>query len=87
MATFLKNRVIFESHESVFDMKALRYFVFKQLVKSKSFEKITVISKALKNIYLKKNILKNIEIQVAHDGADKVDDLQNKAKLLVKRKI
>ena len=84
VATFLKNRVIFESHESVFDMKALRYFVFKQLVKSKSFEKLTVISKALKNIYLKKNILKNVEIQVAHDGADKVDDLQNKAKLFGK---
>jgi len=39
VATFLKNRVIFESHESIFDMKALRYFVFKQLVKNKSFEK------------------------------------------------
>ena len=85
VATFLKNRVIFESHESVFDMKALRYFVFKQLVKNKSFEKITVISQALKNIYLKKDILKNVEIQVAHDGADKVEDLQNKVKLLGKR--
>jgi hypothetical protein len=58
VATFLKNRVIFESHESVFDMKVLRYFVFKQLIKSKSFEKLIVISQALKNIYLKKKFLK-----------------------------
>ena len=81
VATFLKNRVIFESHESLLDMKTLRYFVFKQLVKSKSFEKLTVISQALKNIYLEKKFLHNIKIQVAHDGADKVDNLQNKVKL------
>ena len=30
---FFKNKVIFESHESLLDMKRLRYFVFKQLVK------------------------------------------------------
>ena len=81
VATFLKNRVIFESHESIFDMNKLRYFVFKKLVKGKSFEKLIVISKALKNIYLKKDFLRNIKIQVAHDGADKVDDLQDKVKL------
>ena len=40
LAAFLKNKVIFESHESLLDMKRLRYFVFKQLVKSKSFEKL-----------------------------------------------
>ena len=81
VATFLKNRVIFESHESIHDMKKLRYFVFKQLVKSKSFEKLTVISQALKNIYLEKKFMNKIKIQVAHDGADEVKDLQNKAKL------
>ena len=48
VATFLKNKVIFESHESIFDMKKLRYFVFKRLVKSRSFEKLVVISQALK---------------------------------------
>ena len=82
MATFLNNKVIFESHESIFDMNKLRYFVFKKLVKSKSFEKLIVISKALKNIYLEKTFLKNIKIQVAHDGADEVKDLNNKAELL-----
>ena len=85
VATFLKNRVIFESHESVFDMKALRYFVFKQLVKSKSFEKLVVIYNALRKLSLKKKFLQEIKIQVAHDGADKVEDLQNKVKLLGKR--
>ena len=84
VATFLRNRVIFESHESVFDMKTLRYFIFKKLVKSKSFEKLTVISQALKNIYLEKKFLQNIKIQVAHDGADEVIDLNNKVKLLGK---
>jgi len=81
IATFLKNRVIFESHESIFDMNKLRYVIFKKLIKSKSFEKLIVISDALKNIHLKKDFLRNIKIQVAHDGADKVDDLQNKVKL------
>ena len=84
VAAFLRNRVIFESHESLFDMKTLRFFVFKQLVKSKSFEKLTVISQALKNIYLEKKFLQNIKIQVAHDGADEVIDLNNKVKLLGK---
>ena len=83
-ATFLRNRVIFESHESILDMTKIRYFVFKQLIKSKSFEKLTVISQALKNIYLEKNFLHNIEIQVAHDGADEVKDLNNKVKLFGK---
>lgn len=81
VATFLKNRVIFESHESVDDMKKLRYFIFNQLVKSQSFEKLVVISQALKNIYLQKRFLKKVEIQVAHDGADEVEDLNDKVKL------
>ena len=66
-------------------MKALRYFVFKQLVKSKSFEKLVVISNALRKLSLKKKFLQEIKIQVAHDGADKVEDLQNKVKLLGKK--
>ena len=61
VATFLKNRVIFESHESVFDMKALRYFVFKQLVKNKSFEKLVVISNALRKLSLKKSFCKKLK--------------------------
>ena len=81
VATFLRNRVIFESHESIFDMKKLRYFVFKKLIKSKSFEKLTVISQALKDIYLEKKFLQDIEIQVAHDGADEVKDFSSKVKL------
>ncbi len=81
IAAFLNKRVIFESHESLFDMKRLRYFVFKQLIKSKCFEKLIVISQALKNIYLEKKFLQDIEIQVAHDGADEVSDLKKKKKL------
>ena len=81
VATFLRNRVIFESHESIFDMKKLRYFVFKKLIKSKGFEKLTVISQALKDIYLEKKFLQDIEIQVAHDGADEVKDFSSKVKL------
>ena len=68
-------------------MKALRYFVFKQLVKSKKVLKNNCHISGIKKYISKKNILKNIDIQVAHDGADKVENLQNKVKLLVKRKI
>ena len=81
LATLLGNRVIFESHESLFDMRRLRYFVFKKLIRSKNFEKLIVISQALKNIYLEKKLLHSIKIQVAHDGADEIKDFNSKTKL------
>ena len=82
VASLLKNRVIFEIHEIIFEKKNHRYIVFKQLIKSKYFEKLIVISHALKNIYLQKKYLNKIIIQVAHDGADEIKNFDSKVKLL-----
>ncbi len=77
VATLLKNKVIFEIHEVIFSEKNHRFLVFKQLLKSKYFQKLIVISQALKNIYLDKKYFKNINIQVAHDGADEIKNFNN----------
>lgn len=82
VAVLLKNKVIFESHERIFDNKNHRIIVFKKLIKNKYFKKLVVISNALKNMYLKKGFLNENKIQVAHDGADNVVDLNYKIKLL-----
>ena len=72
LATLLKNKVIFESHESFYNIKSHRMIIFKKLISSKYFKKLIVISKVLKNMYLKNGILNNDKIQIAHDGADEV---------------
>ena len=81
IATLLKNTVIFETHENVSTMKNHRLIIFKKLIKSKYFKKLIVISQALKNIYLRNGYLNSEKIQVAHDGADEVLDLNSKIKL------
>ncbi len=82
LATLFKNKVIFESHENITTMKNHRLKIFKMLIKSKYFKKLIVISQALKNIYLENGYLSNNKIQVEHDGADEVKDLNTKVKLL-----
>jgi glycosyltransferase involved in cell wall biosynthesis len=47
---------------------------------------MVVISKALKKIYLEKGYLNESKIQVAHDGADSVENLNNKIELLGEKK-
>ncbi len=81
IATLLKNEVIFETHENVSIMKNHRLIIFKKLIKSKYFKKLIVISQALKNIYLGNGYLNTEKIQVAHDGADEVLNLNSKIKL------
>ena len=81
IATLLKNIVIFETHENVSTMKNHRLIIFKKLIKSKYFKKLIVISQALKNIYLRNGYLNSKKIQVAHDGADEVLNLNSKIKL------
>ena len=58
LATWLNNKVIYESHAPTFDKKNHRLIVFKKLIKSKYFKKMVVISRALKNMYLEKKYLK-----------------------------
>ena len=82
VATLLKKKVIFETHEVIPEKKNHRLIVFKKLIKSKYLKKLIVISQALKNIYLEKKYLNNIEIQVAHDGADEIKKFDSKINLL-----
>ena len=82
VATWLNNKVIYESHAPTFDKKNHRLIVFKNLIKSKYFIKMVVISEALKNMYLEKRYLSNTKIQIAHDGADEVVNFVRKIELL-----
>ena len=82
VATLLRNNVIFESHAPDYENKNHRVKIFENLIKSKYFKKLVVISQALKNMYLEKKYLNNEKIQVAHDGADEVVDLDTKRNLL-----
>jgi glycosyltransferase involved in cell wall biosynthesis len=82
VATWLNNKVIYESHAPTFDKKNHRLIVFKNLIKSKYFIKMVVISEALKNMYLEKRYLSNTKIQIAHDGADEVVNFDRKIELL-----
>ncbi len=80
-AVLLKKKVIFEEHGSMTNAKRHVLIIFKQLIKNKYFDKLVVISSALKKIYLEKNYLEENKIKVAHDGADEVSDLKSKISL------
>jgi len=66
-------KTIFESHR--FENEAIKH------IKNRRFEKLVVISQALKNKYTADGNIDGRIIQVAHDGADKVRDFEIKAKL------
>ena len=78
VATFFNNKVIYETHLPVSDKKDHRLMVLKKLIKSKNLLKMVVISKALKKIFLDEGYLNNHKIQVAHDGADSVENFNSK---------
>jgi glycosyltransferase involved in cell wall biosynthesis len=82
VATLLNNKVVYETHAPLLDRKSHRQIIFKRLVKSKYFKKMVVISQALKNIYLDRGYLQDSKIQVAHDGADTVENFNHKIDLL-----
>ena len=86
VATILNNKVIYETHLPASSKNDHRLIVFKKLIKSKYLKKMVVISQALKNIYLNKGYLNDNKIQVAHDGADAVENLDNKIELLGEKK-
>ena len=81
IAALLNNKVIFEIHTPIFEVNNHRLKIFEKLIKSKYFKKLVVISQALKNIYLEKGYLNETKIQVAHDGADEVENFNNRIKL------
>ena len=82
IASILNNIVIFESHETIFEKKNHKLLIFKKLIKNKNFKKLIVISAALKNLYLRNQHTIKYNIQVAHDGADKVSDFNSKIELM-----
>ncbi len=82
VAALLKYTVIYESHESILEIKKHRLLILKKLVRNKHFKKMIVISNSLKNIYLDNNYFKKITIQVAHDGSDEVVNFDSKIALL-----
>ena len=82
VATLLKNKTIYETHSPIINKNDHRSLIFSKLIKSKFLIKMIVISQALKNIYLNKGYLDEHKIEVAHDGADKVDNLESKIELL-----
>lgn len=85
ISAVLKNNVIFETHEIIFNKKNLKLFLFRYLIKKKYFKKLVVISQALKKIYLKNGYLDDSMIKVAHDGADQVKNFNDQIKLLGSR--
>ena len=82
IAALLKNKVIFETHEIIFKKQNHKLIIFNKLINSKYFKKLIVISQALKDIYLANEYLNESAIQVAHDGADEVENFYSKIKLL-----
>ena len=82
VASLLKNKVIYESHAPIYEETNYGLRFFRQLIKSKYFKKLVVISQSLKNIYLENGFLNNKKIQVAHDGADEVLDFDSTIDLL-----
>lgn len=85
LAALLKHKVVYETHLPISKKNNHRLFIFKKLIKSKYLKKMIVISQALKNMYLDRGYLKDEEIKVAHDGADIVDNFDNKAELFGKK--
>ena len=82
IASLLNYKVIYESHAPIFARKDHKLFFFKKLIKSRNFKKLVVISQVLKNMYLDKGYLSHPNIQVAHDGADVVENFNSKNNLL-----
>jgi glycosyltransferase involved in cell wall biosynthesis len=68
-------RTIFESHAPIWTSR-LEKVVFRKLIRSKHFERLIVVSDALKDMYVTTGLLRSNRIQVAHDSADEVQDFE-----------
>jgi len=72
-------KTFFESHAPMDTY--LKYKLLKIMYKRKSFQKIIVISEALKKIIIKKHNIEADKLLVAHDGADEVFNREDKVSL------
>ncbi|MCK5232076.1 MAG: glycosyltransferase family 4 protein [Desulfobulbaceae bacterium] len=75
VAAKMRFRTIFEAHSPIWNSR-LEKFIFERIVPCKNFDRLVVISNALKDMYLAKGHLNSSKIQVAHDGADEVSDFE-----------
>lgn len=71
-------KTIVESHDPKRGRGDRRFY---KLLKSKNLEKVVVISQALKDQFILDGNLSEGKVQVAHDGADEVDDFETKVEL------
>ena len=69
-------RTIYEAHGPLFKEKIFYKIIINQLFKSKNFQKLVVISQALKDIFSTNGYLTNKKIQIAHDGADEINNFE-----------
>lgn len=68
-AKLFRTYSILELHQPILNKK-LTNFMFNSFIKTKKFNKIIVITKALESFYKQKYSLTNAQTFVAHDGAD-----------------
>jgi glycosyltransferase involved in cell wall biosynthesis len=68
-------RTIFESHAPIWTSR-LEKVVFRKLIQSEHFDRLIVVSNALKDMYVTTGLLGSKRIQVAHDSADEVPDFE-----------
>ena len=79
ISAFMGIRTMFESHSPIWSSRLGASF-FKMMIRKKYFEKLIVISQALKDVYIESGLIEAKRIQVAHDAADatnRFDFIQN----------
>lgn len=70
VATMLGFPTVFDSHGPIWESGVVNTLLFKQMIKRRSFVKMTVNSLALKNIYTSSKVVQqDTRIEVAHNGA------------------
>lgn len=72
----LNKRTFFEVHAPYAMFSWYEKILFNIMIKHPKFQKLVVISDALKQMYISSNILYDNKILVAHDGADRQPDFE-----------
>ncbi len=81
ISSLLDFKTILEVHAPIKKSSKFSMSIFNKLIENNKFSKLVVISQVLKDIYISNGYLNNEMIEVAHDGADKVENLNRKIKL------
>ncbi len=88
ISSLLGFNTFYESHGPIWENNLIGKLLFNKMIKNANLKKIITISQALKDMYIKQyTTLENIELIVAHDGADEVNSLENKIVLKGKNKL